>query len=207
MGERLYPRSRLDALSDAVFGVAMTLLVLDVRLPDEFNPASAWQLVDGLLALWPKFFPYVVSFLVLGLRWLSNVQVRTRSEWFGREYAMWWLLYLLLVTCVPFTTMVVGRFVMFAPAVWLYAGNTLLIVAVAFRLLALTELEPGDHRRDRQTALALLAVSSVLAIAWSFYSPRDALWAYLINAAAPAISRARRTARPIANPRSKDRLG
>src|SRR5215471_13723022 len=153
MAERLYPRSRLDALSDAVFGVAMTLLVLDVRLPEEFRPSSAWELVNGLLALWQKFFPYVLSFLVLGLRWLSNVQLRTRSEWFGREYAVWWLLYLLLVTCVPFTTMVVGRHVMFAPAIWLYAGNTLLIVAVAFRLLALTEVEPGDHRRSADIAV------------------------------------------------------
>src|SRR5262245_17760729 len=189
MAERLYPRSRLDALSDAVFGVAMTLLVLDVRLPDEFRPSSAWDLVHGLSALWQKFLPYVLSFLVLGLRWLSNVQLRTRSEWFGREYAVWWLLYLLLVTCVPFTTMVVGRFVMFAPAIWLYAGNTLLIMAVAYRLLTLTDVEPGDHRRDRETSLAVLAASSVLAIVWSFYSPRDALWAYLLNATAPAVAR------------------
>src|SRR5262249_44435625 len=196
MAERLYPRSRLDALSDAVFGVAMTLLVLDVRLPEEFRPSSASELLHGLSDLWQKFFPYVLSFLVLGLRWISNVQLRTRSEWFGREYAMWWLLYLLLVTCVPFTTMVVGRFVMFAPAIWLYAGNTLLIVVVAFRLLALTEVELGDHRRDRQTTLSVLGLSSLLAIAWSFYSPRAALCAYFLNAAAPAISHAQRGASP-----------
>jgi len=189
MAERLYPRARLDALSDAVFGVAMTLLVLDVRLPEDFRPHSAQELLDGLLGLWPKFFPYALSFFVLGLRWLLNAQLRTRSEWFGREYAMWWLVYLFLITCVPFTTMVVGRYVMFAPAIWLYAGNTLLIVAVAFRLLALTEVEPGDHRRDRQTSLYVLALSSLLAIACSFVSPRDALWAYLLNAAPPAIAR------------------
>jgi hypothetical protein len=90
----------------------------------------------------------------------------------------------------PIRDLVVGRFVMFALAIWLYAGNTLLIVAVAFRLRALTELEPGDHRRDRQMTLGVLALSSLLAIAWSIYSARDALWAFLLNAAAPAISRA-----------------
>jgi uncharacterized membrane protein len=199
MVEPPYPRARLEALNDAVFGVAMTLLVLDVRLPDEFYPGSAWELVNGLVSLWPRFFPYVLSFLVLGLRWLSNVQVRTRSEWFGREYAMWWLIYLLLVTCVPFSTMVVGRFVMFAPAIWLYAGNTLLIAAVAFRLLALTELQAGDHRRGRQTTLAVLALSSILAIAWSFYSPRVALWMYLLNAGAPAVARMQRSVHQISD--------
>src|SRR5215472_2478064 len=165
----------------------MTLLVLDARLPEDFRPHSPQELLDGLQSLWPKFFPYALSFFVLGLRWLLNAQLRTRSEWFGREYVTWWLVYLFLIACVPFTTMVVGRHVMFAPAIWLYAGNTLLIVAVAFRLLALTEVEPGDHRRDRLTSLYVLALSSLLAIAWSFVSPRHALWAYLLNAAPPTI--------------------
>jgi hypothetical protein len=65
-----------------------------------------------------------------------------------------------------------------------------------FRLLALTELEPGDHGRDRQMTLGVLALSSLLAIAWSIYSPRDALWAFLLNAAAAAISRAQGRAPP-----------
>ena len=56
-------------------------------------------------------------------------------------------------------------------------------------MLALTEVEPGDHRRDRPTSLYVLALSSLLAIAWRFVSRRHALWAYLLNAAPPAIAR------------------
>ena len=52
-------------------------------------------------------------------------------------------------------TMVVGRSLMFAPTIGLYAGNMLPSAAVALRLLVLTEVEPGDHRRDRQTSLAV----------------------------------------------------
>jgi uncharacterized membrane protein len=189
----MYPRARLDALSDAVFGVAMTLLVLDVHLPEEFHPHDANELLQALVGLLPKFLPYVLSFVVLGLRWLSNIQVRLHVENFSRAYVNWWLLYLLLITCVPFTTMVVGRFAGLAPAIWLYAGNTILISAVAFRLLALTpDLERGDHLRDRQASLALLIVSSMLAIAWSFISPRQALWAFVLNLAAPAMARWKR---------------
>jgi uncharacterized membrane protein len=189
----MYPKARLDALSDAVFGVAMTLLVLDVRLPEEVHPQDANELVQALRSLMPKFLPYVLSFGVLGLRWLSNIQVRSQGEVVGREYANWWLLYLLLITCVPFTTIIVGRFGNLAPAVWLYAGNTILISAVAFRLMALTpEIERGDHLRDRQLSLMLLIVSSVLAIGWSFVSARQALWALALNLAAPVIMRWRR---------------
>ena len=192
--EEMYPRSRLDALGDAIFGVAMTLLVLDVRLPEEFHPHDNQDLLNGLLGLTPKLLPYVLSFMVLGLRWLSNIKVRARSEAVGHEYATWWLVYLLLITCVPFTTMVVGRFANLAPTIWLYAGNTMLIALVAFRLMALTpQIEEDDLLRERRVSLTLLIVSSLLAIAWSFVSPRQALWALALNLAAPAIARWRRT--------------
>jgi uncharacterized membrane protein len=188
----MYPRVRLDALSDAVFGVAMTLLVLDVRLPDEFHPQDANELLRGLQGLIPKFLPYVLSFAVLGLRWLSNIQVRSNVEAFGREYVKWWLLYLLLITCVPLSTIIVGRFSNLAPSIWLYAGNTILISAVAFRLMALTPgIELGDLR-DRQASLILLIASSVLAVGWSFVNASQALWAFALNLAAPAITRWRR---------------
>ena len=186
----MYPKARLDALSDAIFGVAMTLLVLDVRLPDSFQSDTAQQLLQGLLDLGPKFLPYVLSFAVLGLRWLSNIHLRTREESCSRKYAQWWLVYHLLITCVPFTTIVVGRFLHLAPAIWLYASNTMLISMVSYRLLALTpSFERLDHLRERQIALALLIASSVLAIGCSLVSPRSALWAYAINLAGPRISR------------------
>ena len=105
-----YPTSRIDALLDGIFGVAMTLLVLDVRLAEDFHPTSAQQLLQGLVGLWPKFFPYAVSFVVLGLRWLSNVQYRPREETVSLDYCLWCLVYLLLVTCLPFSTAVIGRF-------------------------------------------------------------------------------------------------
>ncbi len=188
----MYPKVRLDALNDAVFGVAMTLLVLDVRLPEALQPQNSTELLQALRELIQKFLPYVLSFGVLGLRWLSNIQVRSRGELVGREYVSWWLLYLLLITCVPFTTIIVGRFANLAPAIWLYAGNTILISAVSFRLMALTPgIEPDDHR-NRQVSLVLLIVSSMLAIGWSFVSPSRALWAMMLNFAAPAIIRWKR---------------
>ena len=94
---------------------------------------------------------------------------------------------------MPLTTIIVGRFGNLAPAIWLYAGNTILISAVAFRLMALTpDIEQGDHLRDRQLSLMLLIVSSVLAIGWSFVSARQAIWALALNLAAPVIMRWRR---------------
>jgi uncharacterized membrane protein len=184
----MFSKTRLDTLSDGIFAVAMTLLILDVRLPDGFQPSDNAELLRGLTALWPKFLPYLLSFGVLGLRWISNVEVRTRAEYVSREYVNWWLLYLLLITCVPFTTMVVGRYAHLPPSIWLYAGNTLLIAAVSLRLIFITpDLEPGDHLRHRQMSAMVLIVSSLLSIVLSFVSSGLALWAFALNFAAPLI--------------------
>jgi uncharacterized membrane protein len=147
----MFSKARLDTLGDGIFGVAMTLLILDVRLPDDFHPKDGAELLQGLIDLWPKFLPFVLSFGVLGLRWLANIEVRSRAEYVDREYVNWWLLYLLLITGVPFSTIVVGRFAHLPPAIWLYAGHTLLIALVGLRLVCITpHLEAGDHLRHRR---------------------------------------------------------
>ena len=186
----MFSKMRLDTLSDGVFAVAMTLLVLDVRLPDDFHPRDGAELFDGMIGLWPKFFPYLLSFGVLGLRWLANIEVRSRAEHLDREYANWWLLYLMLITCVPFSTIVVGRYGSLAPAVWLYAGHTLLISLVGLRMVSLTpDLERGDHLRRRQTSALLLIAASLLAIAVGFFNPHLALWAFMLPLVAPPVMR------------------
>jgi uncharacterized membrane protein len=175
----MYPRARLDALTDGIFAVAMTLLVLDLRLPDNFHPRDVEELLRGFRALIPNFIP-----------WVSGVQVRTKAESFSRGYFNWWLLYMLLVTCVPFTTIVAGRFAELAPAIWLYAGNTVLIGIASFALLHHTpEIEKDMFLRDRLVSLAILTGSSSLAIAWSFVSPRQALLTLALNMLSPFVSR------------------
>ena len=121
-----------------------------------------------------------------GIALAGEYRVRTRAEYVNREYVNWWLFYLLLITCVPFSTIVVGRFAQ--PAIWLYAGHTLLIALVGLRLVFITpHLEQGDHLRHRQLSAMLLIVSSLLAMALSFVTPRLALLALALNLAAPLI--------------------
>jgi uncharacterized membrane protein len=185
----MFPKARFDALSDGIFGVAMTLLVLDLRLPEDIHPHDSKELLAGLYELIPKFVPYLLSFLVLGLRWQAGLRVRSRTEEYRRGYFRWWLIYLLLITCVPFTTMVLGRFPSLAPAVWLYAGNTALLAVVSFGLLTETPLVERDHfLREHQVSLAVLIASSLLAVAWSFVNPRQALLAFVLNAFSSGVA-------------------
>lgn len=186
----MFSKVRLDALGDGVFAVAMTLLVLDVRLPEDFQPRDGSALVQGLIGLWPKFLPYVISFWVLGQRWLANLEVRSQAEYVQREYVNWWLLYLLLITCVPFSTIVVGRYASLSPSIWLYAGHTLLTSLVGLRIVVITpHLELGDHLRRRQISAYLLIAASLLAIAVGFFSPHLALWSFMLPILLPLTMR------------------
>jgi hypothetical protein len=116
------------------------------------------------------------------------VRVHT-AESFGTGYFYWWLTFLLLVTCVPFSTTVMGRFPHLVPAVWLYAGNTALIAVASFGMLREAPVEHDALVRERQVSLALLFGSSLLTMAWSLASPRLALLPLVLNAAGPALSR------------------
>lgn len=65
---------RLIFFSDAVFAIAITLLALEIRLPASQGTLTNDQLLQDLLALWPKYFSYVLSFLVIGGFWMGHHQ-------------------------------------------------------------------------------------------------------------------------------------
>jgi uncharacterized membrane protein len=186
----LIEKMRLDALTDGVFAVAMTLLVIDLKLPENFKPATAAEFLHGLAELQTQFLVYVISFIVLGLRWMSLAKLSRLHETVEDRYVHWSLLHLLLVTCVPFVTIVVGRYGAFAPAIWLYCGTTILAALVALRLAILAEPHIGrEDALDRRVGLGVIIVVSLMAMAFSFVQPKHAMWIYLLNIFAPAVRR------------------
>jgi uncharacterized membrane protein len=185
----MYPKTRIDALTDGLIAVAMTILVIDVKLPDDFQPANQDALARGLLGLWPKFFPYALSFYVLGTNWAANTRLRSRSEFVDRTYIYWWLVHLLLATCIPLSTAVAGRFIHFSLSVWLYCFNMAAFSATGYRLVTLLPgLDDDGHARDRKLSLILLMASSAVCACLSLVDPAKALWVYALNVASPLIT-------------------
>jgi len=195
----MYPKARIDALTDGIFAVAMTILVLDLRLPEDFHPVDDGAMARALLELWPKLFPYALSFYVLGSIWLAATKLRTRAEFFDKHYASWWLLQLLLATCLPFSSSVIGRFASHAPSIWLYSANLAALAAVGLRLVTLTPgLEDDAHTLDRKVSLVILMGTSLLCFGLSLINPAQALWIFALNVVASPMARrlgARRAAR------------
>jgi uncharacterized membrane protein len=103
------------------------------------------------------------------------------AEHVTRTYAVFWLANLLLVTCVPFSTMLVGRFADVPLAIWVYVGNLGLngLTALAMVLSMRNAHEASSERRE---GVIILIVSCALAAVIAVFAPQHALWALLLNA-------------------------
>lgn len=177
-----FPKARIDALSDGIFAFAMTLLVLDIRLPDDLPLHSAAELTAHLLSLSHQTLTYVISFFVLGAFWRGGIELRPSSETLDGRTVRFALLFLFFVTTVPFSSGLVGRYGGLAPAVLVYAGNMtmLAVLTIAIRYL---DVEP--HRRALKPAaggvLPLFIATAALSALTSLVDPRLAMYAYLLN--------------------------
>jgi uncharacterized membrane protein len=109
---------RTAAFSDAVFAIAMTILVLEVHVPDV--PAS--QLAAELQRLLPAYLTFVLSFVVVGVIWLSHPRKFTVITRFNPTLLRLNLLMLLLVASLALPTAVLGRYGDQPIAVVLYAA-------------------------------------------------------------------------------------
>ena len=173
-------KGRIEALTDGIFAVAMTLLVLDLRLPEARGLDDA-GLRSALVALLPKLESYVISFLVLCVFWLGHHRLMHLVR--GVDHLFLWrnLLFILFITFVPFTTSLMGEHRDLDDAPLVYGVNLALILAVQFLMWrrALFHLVDPAHadlaarwrsvRTRYAIALVIVAVAVLLAaLEWRF---------------------------------------
>jgi len=116
-------RDRLLAFSDAIFAFAITLLALDVRLPDLPAGVTNAQLGDALAQLAPKIFAYAVTFAVVGLFWLSHWRRFQFIAHVDEPLLLVNLVLLGFVALLPFPTAVLGAHGDLPAATVLYVVN------------------------------------------------------------------------------------
>jgi uncharacterized membrane protein len=94
----------VEAFSDGVFTIAITLLVLTIAQPTDYN-----ALAHQLAARWPSLAAYVVSFFVIGIMWLNHHTIFTHLERLDRSFFYANLLLLMTVVFIPYPTEVFGE--------------------------------------------------------------------------------------------------
>lgn len=129
--ESVVELGRLGALSDGVYAIALTLLVLDIKIPED---TLAGELSATLVALAPKLLIYLISFVVIGGAWGSHQRMLGQIKR-GTGLVVWAnLLSLLFVSIVPATASLLGRFPAHILAILCFAVNVILIQLSAYLL-------------------------------------------------------------------------
>jgi uncharacterized membrane protein len=123
---------RLAALSDGIFAVAMTLLVLDLHIPSAAQVHSERELFFALGALGPQWIAYVMSFLTLGIFWAGQ-QTQLNHIGEGTRDLTWiHLAFLFTITMLPLSTRLLAEFITYRGALGIYWLNILLPGAMLY---------------------------------------------------------------------------
>jgi uncharacterized membrane protein len=121
------PKSRLEALTDGIFAVTMTLLVLDLKFPENVGTETI-QVLASLLALLPHLDDYVISFVVLCVFWLAHLRLLARLRDVDTAFVWLNLAVLLVTTFVPPLTALIGNNPEQPVAAIVYGCNLFLIL-------------------------------------------------------------------------------
>ncbi len=169
--------TRLEAFSDGVIAIIITIMVLELRPPHGTTPA-------GLLALWPVFVSYAISFFYVAIYWINHHHLVRHLKKVDTKILWANMLLLFCVSFIPFSTAYLGENQMAAFSTALYLA-TLLLSATAFYVLTRSmkgyfnekpELKKFRQSAERKNlmAMGLYAVG----IAGAFWAP----WAGLAMA-------------------------
>jgi uncharacterized membrane protein len=123
------PKARLEALTDGIFAVTMTLLVLDLKFPAHALDREA-NFLAALAAMVDRFDDYVISFIALCVFWLAHLRLLRRVRETDSTFVWLNLGFLLLTTLVPTLTALVGDNPTHPRAAVLYGSNLVAILVV-----------------------------------------------------------------------------
>jgi uncharacterized membrane protein len=122
-------KSRIETLTDGVFAIVMTLLVLEIAVPPLSHSEAASELPKQLLELWPVILSYAMSFIILGFFWIYHhdqfhyiIRVNRILVWIT-------VFYLMFIAFIPFSTALLGEYTDQQISVVIYGIN---IAIVAF---------------------------------------------------------------------------
>ena len=186
--ELVVPISRTERLTDGIFAIAMTLLVLGIEVPTFPATVTAVEFSAYVTSILPQIATYIISFILLAVFWLDHhiffkiKRTNATLTWIN-------VLWLMAITFVPFSTSLVGRYGQFQLAQLIFDVNMLAIGVLWYinwhyasnnGLVDEKVMPYAEHIRRSNLALPVLAIIAILA---SFVTPR-AIFVFL---AAPVI--------------------
>lgn len=156
-------KSRIEALSDGVFSIAMTLLVLKLEVPEVMHHSSNDQMLMQLLALSPDFMTYVVTFLIAGGFWFLQHLMFHFVRHADGAFIWMNLIFLMLVALLPFSAGLMSHLLIHPVSQLFYFGNHIaiaMLLNIQWQYAKRRELADAAGRAAGQ--LGLIAGSTVI---------------------------------------------
>lgn len=181
-------KNRIEALVDGVFAVALTLLVLDIRLPEGMAAPTDAALAAQLATLERHFVIYVVTFIVVGVYWINHHIQFHFIERTNRTLIWINLAYLMIVSFLPFATDLVGDHEKLVLPCEIYGITLLALTTTSLSHIQYLSHHPeltSDEFTDEVAALlrrrsALFAVLPIVSMSVAFVNTRAAIYAYVL---------------------------
>ncbi|MEO5920002.1 MAG: TMEM175 family protein [Pseudolysinimonas sp.] len=177
---------RIQFFSDAVFAIAMTLLVLEIRLPETGSETGSDLTWGDLAAIWPQVFAYALSFSIIGINWVTHHRKFLVITRFDGRLMVINLILLGFVALLPFPTSVLADYGNVTPVVVLYAFNVGVITVLqlwlwvhAYRSGLTDGLDDGVYRLVRRNLLPVPVVMGV-SIVVAFFAPLVAMFLWVL---------------------------
>jgi uncharacterized membrane protein len=120
---------RIAALSDGLFAIAATILVLDFHTPEPADIHSETELLHALAASAPRLLPWLLSLLTLGIFWLGQQTQLSQLERSNRDLTWLHFIFLAVVTALPFSARLLADFLEYRTAFLVYWLNIVLLGA------------------------------------------------------------------------------
>lgn len=178
MKKAVFKVGRIEALSDGVFAIVMTLLVLELKLElpqSELSEASFWH---HIAEVGEALIAYFMSFLVLGVFWIGQHNQLLFIQRSDRHFAWLNIIFLSLVSLIPFSTGLVSSFFELKSALILYCANLLLIGVMllltwnyAYSKKITHENVDKEKHRQVQKIILLGIATYALALCIALFSP------------------------------------
>jgi uncharacterized membrane protein len=172
--------ARLEAFSDGVFAIAITLLVLDLTVPSNLSPITPLTLAAALVSRWPNYLTLGISFATILIMWVNHHHLFKAARQTEPLLLFSNGLLLLFVTLVPFPTALVGAYLTTpaaSVACAIYAGFFVLVHS-AYSLLwwAISRQQPRDRLPTKGFSRSMLIsflcfLCYLIATAVAFWSP------------------------------------
>ena len=181
-------KKRIEALSDGIFAIVMTLLILEIHVPNLLPNAPNVEVAPALVALWPKFASYIVTFVSLGFFWVGHHIMYHAIRRADRTLLWLNIFFFMFVSLLPFSTSVLNAFSEAFIAPLFFGANLAIIGWILFFQWQYASSQPqmmasfvtAEYRKTVRSRMLIVPLATTLTVSICFWSVGISLAIYLL---------------------------